>query len=621
VLLVGIGFLGAPVLTPGQTNMGPQMGPEFGNQANATRGDVTIRINIVDESKQPLKQQALIRLTNQASGRIFFQTSRGGATSFNELPPATYLLEVGSAGFLGLHRELIVGRERDVSQNIVLVRDPAAVELVLKAPAQLPAKARKEAEKGIQSLQFSDFTEARKHLEAANRNYPDNSSINFLLGYLALQQKDQTQELNYLKTAIKLDPKNLQAQNLLAQLYYKQGEYAHAAAAEEIVVEGSSKSVVARKVLANSYLKLEEFEKARQQAQWLVDNGGSEGSSARLVLGQALVGLQNYDEAAKALRAYLDEQPSSSVAPQVKQLVAQLEEQGKAKAGGIGDPELAGSAADGNAGLPLDVDSQKPAVAAGVACPANILKVMADPSEALVNSINQFSAVEHMVHENLTATGAPHNRQTREYNYVVAIHQPLPGTLAIQEYRDAGDLEMPDKITTNGLAVLAIAFHPSFRDDFEMRCEGLGDWNGQPAWLVHFRQLEERPSRLRRYVVAGNNYPVRLKGRAWILADQQQVIHLETDLVRSVPEIKLLVEHTSVTYGPVQFKRSRTDLWLPINADLYVHFGSRRFHRSENFDHYMLFATDATEKPKTPKGTTDVVTDKPTQASGPSMSQ
>jgi hypothetical protein len=247
------------------------------------------------------------------------------------------------------------------------------------------------------------------------------------------------------------------------------------------------------------------------------------------------------------------------------------------------------------------VDEQKPSVAAGVPCPANILKMTANPSKYLVDSVAQFSAIEHMVHENLSPQGTPRSRETRQYNYIVSITEPEQGALRIEEYRDYGELDAPGKIKTSGLAVLAIAFHPLFRDDFEMRCEGLGDWNGQAAWLVHFQQWEQKPSRLRTYVVNGNNYPVRLKGRAWIGADNLQIIHLETDLVRPIPEIRLLTEHTSVSYGPVQFKRSGTDLWLPKSAELYVHFDKRRFHRSESFDHFMLFATDATDKATLPK--------------------
>jgi tetratricopeptide (TPR) repeat protein len=542
---------------------------------------------------------------------VFFQTTRASETKFTDLPVGTYLIEVGSSGYLGMHQEITVTDVAfDVNQTVSLARDPAAVDFKLKDAGQIPSKARKEAEKGIQALEFSNFQEAQKYLDAANRKYPTSSSINFLLGYVALQQKDSDRELGYLTTATKLDPNNVQAQNLLGQLYYERGDYTRAAQAEEIVIASSAESLTARRVLANSYLKLGDFEKARQNSQWLVDKGGREAASTRLVLGQALAGLHQDEAAIQVLKTYLDEDPASSVAPKIRSMIAELEKHlsqpgSDAKVNlGVSDPSLAADKeifSPGGGGMPSDIDAQKPSVAAGIPCPANILEATANPSKQLVDSITQFSAIEHMVHESLSPRGIPRNRETRQYNYVVAISQPALGPLLVQEYLDAGNLEVPDKIKSNGLALLAIAFHPFFRDDFEMQCEGLGDWDGQAAWLVHFRQVDDKPSRLRSYVVGGNTYPVSLKGRAWIRADNLQILHLETDLVRPIPEIQLMTEHTSISYGPVQFKRGATDLWLPMNADLYVHFAKRRFHRTESFDHFMLFATDAVQKPKTPK--------------------
>jgi tetratricopeptide (TPR) repeat protein len=588
------------------------MGPGLPGTAIAQRVGAIIHVTILDENKKPLKQQSLVRVTSQTTGAVFFQTTSAGEAKFTDLPAAKYLIEVGASGYFAVHEQIAVTDIGfDVNETVSLVRDPAAVDLKLKDAGQLPSKARKEAEKGVLALELSNFTEASKHLEAANHLHPASSSINFLLGYLALQQKDQDHALLYLTAAIKLDPSNLQAQNLLGQIYYKRGDYARAIEAEQIVIASQGQSLIARNILANSYLKLRQFEKARENSQWIVDRGGSEGASARLVLGQALAGLHKYEAAIQTLTAYLDGQPASSVAPQVRQLLTQLKRQVSQGATGananiaVGDPELSeeSEALAGNAGMPLDIDAQKLSVAAGVQCPADILQTAANPSKQLLESLSQFSAIEHMVHENISPQGTPRNRQTRQFNYVVSISEPAQGSMIIQEYRDSagGELDMPDKITTTGLPVLAIAFHPLFRDDFDMRCEGLGDWNGQPAWLVHFQQIEEKPSRLRRYVVSGNNYPVRLKGRAWIQADNLQIVHLETDLVRGIPEIYLMSEHTSVTYGPVQFKRRGADLWLPQNAELYVHFAKRRFHRSESFDHFMLFATDAVDKPKLPK--------------------
>ncbi len=595
------------------------MGNKPSGQPDSGRRTIAIRVTVLDSNKQPLKQQSLVRVTSQETGRVYFTITRGTEAIFSDVLPGKYLIEAGSAGYLAVHQEIdIPDLAHDFTETVYLGRDPAAVSLSLDDEKQLPSKARKDALKGIQALELGNFVEARKYLEAADRQYSLSASIKFLLGYLALQQKEGDRELEYLLAATKLDPHSLRAQNLLAQLYYQRGDYAHAAEAAQVVVTRSADSVVARRVLAVSYLKLGEYEKARENSQWLVEHGGSEGASARLILGQALADLGQFKEAIPVLQAYLEGNPSSSVAPQVKDLISKLEQNVNAKTG-IADPALAAAmAANSRVGMPSDVDSEKPTVAAGVQCPANLLQKTGDPSKLLVQSVAQYSAVEHMVHENISPQGTPRNRETRQYNYVVSISEPSKDILHVQEYRNADNLEMPGDITTNGLAVLAIAFHPLFRNDFDMKCEGLGEWNGKATWLVYFRQRDDKPSRLRSYVVNKNYYPVALKGRAWISADNFQIVHLETDLVRGIPEINLRTEHTSVDYGSVEFKKNGTDLWLPKNADMYVSLGSKRFHRSESFDHFMLFATDTNQTDKAPKSESDA---SPVSSSGPQQNE
>ncbi len=575
----------------------PMSNTPTGDIPSDTRRSVTIRVTVLDTDKQPLKQQVLVRLTNQSTGAAFFEIARGTEAIFLNLSAGKYLIEAGSAGYVARHETAsIPDLAHDFSETIYLARDPAAVSLSLGDEKELSGKARKNGQKGLEALQLGNFTEAHKYLEAADReSSSSSSSVNFLLAYVALQQKDETRELQYLLTSVKLDPHNLQAQNLLAQLYYRRADYTHAVQAANVVLARSGDSVMARKVAANSYLKLGQYEKARENAQWLIDHGGSEGASARLILGQALADLGKYAEAIPVLKAYLEAEPTSSVASQVTQLIAELE-QAKAQTTGIADPDLdAAGGATARVGMPSDVDAEKPTVAAGVQCPANLLQKTGGPAQMLVDSVAQYSAIDHMVHENISPEGTPRNRETRQYNYVVSISETGHDVLHIKEYRNADNLEMPDNVTTNGLAVLAVAFHPLFRHDFAMRCEGLGQWNGQATWVVYFRQLDDKPSRLRAYVVGGNYYPVNLKGRAWISAQNFQIVHLETDLVKGIPDIRLRTEHTSVDYGPVLFKHSGTDLWLPKSADMYVNIGKLRFHRSENFDHFMLFATDATQ--------------------------
>jgi hypothetical protein len=222
--------------------------------------------------------------------------------------------------------------------------------------------------------------------------------------------------------------------------------------------------------------------------------------------------------------------------------------------------------------------------------------------EALVEDVARFAAVEELMHQSLNEFGIPVRTETRKYNYVASISEPQPGFLAIDEYRSdkVSTTEYPDNIASTGFAVLALVFHPHMRDNFLMTCEGLGDWHGRATWLIHFRQREDRPNRIHSYKIGTQIYPVALKGRAWITADTFQIVRIESDMVKPMPEIRLLGEHEVVEYGPVPFPKKNTSLWLPKSADIYFDFRKHHYYRRHSFDHYMLFSAETEEKRKEP---------------------
>jgi hypothetical protein len=134
-----------------------------------------------------------------------------------------------------------------------------------------------------------------------------------------------------------------------------------------------------------------------------------------------------------------------------------------------------------------------------------------------------------------------------------------------------------------------------------MTCEGLGNWHGQAAWLVHFKQREDRPAPFHDYRVGGDLYSLRLKGRAWITADKFQIVRIESELIDAMPQIQLRSEQQVVEYGPVPFQEKNLELWLPQSAEIYLDFRKRRYFRRHTFDHYMLFSVNAQENRKEPK--------------------
>jgi hypothetical protein len=219
-----------------------------------------------------------------------------------------------------------------------------------------------------------------------------------------------------------------------------------------------------------------------------------------------------------------------------------------------------------------------------------------------VDDVARFAAVEDLFHQALDNFGIPVRTETRKYNYVAAISEPEPGFIAVDEYRaQKMTLEgYPDQIASSGFVALALVFHPHMRDNFALTCEGLGDWRGQASWLVHFRQREDRPSRMHSYRVGTQMHSVDLKGRAWITADKFQIVRIEADMVRPMPEIQLLSEHQAVEYGPIPFLKKNTTLWLPKSAEIYFDFRKRRYYRRHSFDHFMLYSVETDEKRKVP---------------------
>jgi hypothetical protein len=98
-------------------------------------------------------------------------------------------------------------------------------------------------------------------------------------------------------------------------------------------------------------------------------------------------------------------------------------------------------------------------------------------------------------------------------------------------------------------------------------------------------------------------YSVNLRGRAWILADSFQVARLEMDLVKSLPEIRLRLDHQSVEYRPVESAANHLQLWLPSSTELYMDFQGRRFYRRHSFTDFKLFSVDTQSEIAGPKKT------------------
>jgi hypothetical protein len=133
-----------------------------------------------------------------------------------------------------------------------------------------------------------------------------------------------------------------------------------------------------------------------------------------------------------------------------------------------------------------------------------------------------------------------------------------------------------------------------------MTCEA-ENWQGRPAWKVRFEQRLDQPARMSALLVGDAVYSIFLKGTAWIDQQNYQIVHLETDILKPVPEVRLTTEHQVLDYGPVQFEQKQLRLWLPLEAEIYLDVNGKRFRHRHTYSDYRVFSVDLGLKQGAPK--------------------
>lgn len=264
---------------------------------------------------------------------------------------------------------------------------------------------------------------------------------------------------------------------------------------------------------------------------------------------------------------------------------------------------------DGN-WVPPEIEQKVPAAESSQACPlTQILQKTSARVQELGDNLQQFSAKERIEHIEIGKNGKPRNTASGSFDYVAQIHHEDTGHTYVEEYRLGPSALESTPLADTGTAAFALIFHPRHIDEFAMQCEGQTAQSGRTLWQLRFAQRDDRPNDFHAFRVKGSTYHVKLKGRAWIDADNYEVVRLETDLMEPIKDIDLRTEHMVIDYAPVDFPKHKVQLWLPENAELYVDYRGQRYERKHTFSDFQLFSVETAEKVKEP-------VDKPQGSSG-----
>jgi len=252
---------------------------------------------------------------------------------------------------------------------------------------------------------------------------------------------------------------------------------------------------------------------------------------------------------------------------------------------------------------PPDVDAPLHALAALPPCDLpKVLKETGARAVELTTNLENFTAQEQIEYKRLDRIGFPEESDASLFDYVFAFEQ-RDGRHVSREYRTPakGGHAFPTSGQDTGQVALALIFLPTLQTDYATTCEGLDKWNGQFAWVIHFQQRKDKPSRTIEFRTKEGTYFPMLKGRAWISMENSQVLHLETNLMHSAPSADLQSGATSIDYAPVQIQSRKLELWLPQRVEAYWEISNRRIILYHTFSNFKLFTVETEENIQKPK--------------------
>jgi hypothetical protein len=520
--------------------------------------------------KSSVDETAVLTLLTMAGELCKQGTTRKGHLRWNEVAPMRYMIQVVAPGFQRAVQEIEPHGPGEFRVTVQL-RPPVDED---KAYPPISADPDVNYVFGEYASRLHDWEQAKIYWTNVLQLLPDYVPALVSMSETLLSENRNSEALEYLYRAAKLDPSYWRTQAVLA---------------EASLGAGSPSEAV-------------------HQAERAIELGQGEAASVSPLLARALVA-----EANEVLGTYLKGHPGDVAAKKQfealntptqlhrpEQLNAGLREKSTATI-----PATAALRTHDSRWLPPEVDENVPTVESGSACNLEeVLQKTGQRIQEFVENVERFTATESLVHETINKSGEVSGSEKRKYDYTVSIQETRPGLLNVEEYQSGGSTaaDSPGGMVTKGLPALVLIFHPSYAETFSMRCEGLAIFQGKRTWQIYFRQREDKPNKIRSYRVGSNTpfHPVALKGRAWIVADSHQILGLQTDLISSLPEIRLTAEHTAIEYGPVHFSSRGLDLWVPQTAEVYSELGGRRVHRRMSFSNYLLFAVDDKQQISSP---------------------
>lgn len=301
----------ATALAQGTRPMSPGDAPSNSTAA----GNLMIYLRTADGQEIPDTAVPLIRLTSVRGGMPMPNppTRVGGGWLISGLTIGNdYEVQITANGYLPAGQVASVPDFAGATGTVTIFLRAGDPDLVYQRPRGqfvLAPKAERDIEQALSDLQAGRFAWARKETEKAMKLAPANPYVQYVMGLVFLHSGQITEAKPFLEKAVSIDPNDAAAMSALGKVCYRLGDYPGAIDTLTKAAQLDATSWNVEWLLGAAYLAQNNYTAARDHADRALKVGKEKADQVEFLLGAALAGLGEREQAAEALVKFADRCP------------------------------------------------------------------------------------------------------------------------------------------------------------------------------------------------------------------------------------------------------------------------------------------------------------------------
>ncbi len=350
-------------------------------------------------------------------------------------------------------------------------------------------------------------------------------------------------------------------------------------------------------------LFLRDFNAANNYLEKALAAGASQ--EARLLYVEAAVELDHIDEAKKEMALYLNGRDVKTMPLDVREVWARMNDKEKIQATYLKVKPNQKKGIDYLHGSVPELAGMVPAKDQSELNP--ILGAVGKNVEAYVRDFPNTVSLEQIHEEKVSRKGKGGATLDQKF-YYLCLAPTIHNVIGFTEYRKSptGEGGAPEGLQdgymlTSGFASANLVFHPLYQPGSIFRLLGQQKLGDHDTYVLAFAQRPEISTMNGIFKIGAVTMPTFVQGLAWVDASSYEIIRMQTDLLRPLPEVRLDKETTEIDFSENRFKTVNGGFWLPREVKVSVEWNGRSLRNLHEYSDFKIFNVGASEKVGNPK--------------------